>query len=46
MKPWPDPRDDEPERPKSALVYFIAALIGAIMLTNLTRGLLGYGWNW
>ena len=45
--PWPDPRDNEPEsRFGKVMVYFIAALIGAGMITNLARGLMTGIWNW
>lgn len=45
--PWPDPRDNEPEsQVGKVMVYFIAALIGAGMIANIARGLMGQGWNW
>lgn len=47
--PWPDPRDNDPEptsRFAEIIVYFVAALIGAGMIANLVRGLMGHGWNW
>lgn len=46
---WPDPRDNDPERPRplrDVLVYFAAAVIGAGMIANIVRGLMGEGWNW
>lgn len=48
-RPWPDPRDNDPEphsRFKEIMVYFIAAVIGAGIIANVARGLMGYGWNW
>lgn len=48
-RPWPDPRDSDPERPKPLrdfLVYLAAAVIGAGMIVNLLRGVMGEGWNW
>lgn len=42
-QPWPDPRDNDPEKPKPLrdfLVYLAAALIGAGMLANLARAIL------
>lgn len=46
--PWPDPRDPArpPSRPRDFLVYFTAAVIGAFMIVNLVRGIMGEGWNW
>jgi hypothetical protein len=47
-QPWPDPRDPErpPSKAREFLVYFAAAVIGAFMIVNLVRGIMGEGWNW
>ena len=39
---WPDPRDNEPpSRFEEKFAYVVAAVIGAIMIVNLVRGLFG-----
>lgn len=45
---WPDPRDPEPRssRTREILFYFSAAAIGAMMIADLARGVMGLGWNW
>ena len=44
--PWPDPRDPEPVKVRDFLVYLAAAVIGAGFIVNITRGLIGQGFNW
>lgn len=45
---WPDPRDPapKPSRIREYLFWFALAVIGAGMIANVARGLMGMGWNW